>query len=283
MIGVTDYPLTFEPIQGGQCAVRVVAPGLGLSWLLRIPEGLACNEGVFKTHEYPMVDWRGPDEAGTVRSMWESTGADFARIERYELSEEFGRHFVEGIGYEIQIERDEYGATLQFTATNTTLDRTWHNVIANPCLGRPTSFGFEDPELDRTYMTTGQGLMPLRDVDLGSGDPIRAHFDVAGLQPKKWFAEPFWGKPSATLSTDGTILRTSTNDRHTVGFGWTRTGGLFFNEDSHHCIHSVAMAGDLGPGESGTVYGKIVVLEAEVAEVHNRLVLGLDSLCDRDR
>ena len=31
MGGVTRGPLTFEPIQGGQCEVHVVASGLGLS------------------------------------------------------------------------------------------------------------------------------------------------------------------------------------------------------------------------------------------------------------
>ena len=82
------------------------------------PAKRACS----RSTNTPLVDWVGPDEAGTVRSMWESTHTDFARIVRYELSEEVGLQFVEGIRYELQIEWDEDGETLQFTATNTTPD-----------------------------------------------------------------------------------------------------------------------------------------------------------------
>ena len=271
-------PLALEPMQGGQCAVIVVAKDVGVSWLLRIPEALDCEEGVFKVHEYPLIHWEGPDGDGVVRSAWTSSEADFERISRYDRAEEFGLRFAQGIAYELRIVPDEDGVVLRFSATNTTSERSWHNVLANPCLGRPTSSTFEDLAMTRTFMTSDGRLVPMSEVDGGSGDPIRGHFDLAGSRPKRWFAEPFWGLPSATLSTDGTIFRTDAKGRHTIVFRWTKTGGLFHNEDAHHCIHSVAAIGDLEPGESRTVLRKIVLVDGDVSEAHRLLTEALRAL-----
>jgi len=37
---------------------------------------------------------------------------------------------------------------------------------------------------------------------------------------------------------------------------------VFYNEDPHHCMHSVAIVGDVEPGQSRTVRGKIVLIAA---------------------
>ena len=54
----------------GPCLVRVVAADADGQWDLRIPEGLSCDEGSFKLHDYPIVDWHGPTAAGTFETTW---------------------------------------------------------------------------------------------------------------------------------------------------------------------------------------------------------------------
>jgi len=243
----------------GHCMARIVAPEAEQNWDYRIPEGLSCEEGAFKIHHHPMVDWHGPDRDGRIWHEWETNDEDFAVISAYERAEEFGLRFIQGIHYRVMLIPAEHGIDVRFTATNLG-ETTLHNLVAFPCLGRP-SLGFQDEEMVRTFIVTDAGLTALKNTDRGTGDPVRTHYVVRGMPPMRFVGTPFWGEASATPAAGGAILRTSADGRFTVGAAWEQVCELFHNEDDHHCIHSVPTLGDLGPGETGTVRGRIVLVE----------------------
>ena len=243
----------------GMCCARIVASDARASWDYRMPEGLSCEEGAFKTHAWPEVDWHGPDANGQIWHEWETNDEDFAVISSYERAAEFGIKFIQGIRYRVILIPSSAGLDLRFTATNLT-DATLHNVTAFPCLGHPSE-SFQDDAMTRTFIVTDAGLTALKDTDRGSGDPVRTHYVVRGMRPKRFVGVPFWGEASATPAAAGAILRTDKSGRFTVGAAWESVCELYHNEDAHHCIHSVPTLGDVEPGETKTVRGRIVLVE----------------------
>lgn len=239
----------------GPSLVKVAALGGALSWNLRIPEGLSCEKGVFKTHSHPIVDWHGPDGDGPLWHEWETNEEEFRIISSFERAELYEFVFAKGIRYRVRITPSERGLELLFTAENLT-ERTFHNVVVFPCLGYPSG-ELEDETLQRTFIITESGLTPLSRTDRGTGDPRRTHYRVAGRRAIKFVGEPFWGRSSETVALRGAILRTSRDGTLTVGFNWRQACEVFQNEDAHHCIHSCPTL-----GESRTARGRIILVRA---------------------
>ena len=249
----------------GPCMVRIVAEAAEASWDYRVPEGLSCNEGAFKIHSHPIVDWHGPDANGTIWHEWQTNDEDFEVIRGYEQAAAFGLKFIQGIHYRMMISPSADGLSLKFTATNTG-DQTLHNLIIFPCLGHPSE-NFEDHDLERTFIVTRDGLTPLKDTDRGTGDSCRTHFRIPGQSPMRFVGTPFWGEPSQTEAVNGAILRTRSDGKFTIGTIWENVAEIFHNEDAHHCIHSVATIEKLEPGETQSVCGKIVLIEGGPEEL----------------
>lgn len=253
----------------GPCLASIVSKEAEAVWEYRIPEGLSCDEGMFKSHAHPIVDWHGPDANGTIWHEWQTNDEDFEIINSYERAEEFGIIFIQGIHYRVFISPAEHGLDLRFTATNLS-DQTLHNVDNFPCLAAKSE-NFWDNDLERTFIVTEGGMTPLRETDRGTGDPRRTHFHIPGQRPRRFFGEPFWGQPSKTKALNGAILRTRIDGKFTIGTAWENVTEIFHNEDPHHCIHSVATLGDINPGETKTACGKIVVVEGGVEEAMGEL------------
>ncbi|NLE46111.1 MAG: hypothetical protein GX620_15435 [Chloroflexi bacterium] len=257
----------------GPCRADVVAPAADASWQYRIPEGLSCDEGQFKTWYYPILDWQGPDADGALWHEWETNDADLAALEADPRTAQHDSKFIKGIHYRVTISPSVDGLALQFRVTNRS-DRTFHNLRVFRCLGMPSD-NFEDDALERTFIVTEGDLTPLKDTDRGTGEWVRTHYHVSGTGP--WGAGEgvwFWGEASKTEATEGVILRTSADSRFTVGTNWERAYEIYNNEDEHHhCIHSVPRFKVLGPGEVGTLHGKIVLVEGGAEDALERLRL----------
>jgi predicted GH43/DUF377 family glycosyl hydrolase len=243
----------------GACQARIVSDPADASWDYRIPEGLICDEGAFKIHHHPIVDWHGPDSRGTIWHEWQTNDEDLVAICAYANTRAYGLSFIQGIRYRVLITPSADGLDLRFTATNLG-DRTFHNVVVFPCLGYPT-VNFQDDRLERTFLVTDHGLTALRNTDRGTGDPRRTHFRIPGRAPMRFYLPPFWGEPSRTAAMSGAILRSRNDRAFTIATSWEQVAEIFHNEDDHHCIHSLASLGDLAPGETKTVRGKIVLVE----------------------
>jgi len=242
----------------GPCLTRIVSEVANARWDYRIPEGLSCDEGAFKIHSHPLVDWHGPDANGMIWHEWETNDEDFEVIAAYTHAKSFGLQFIQGLRYRVMIWPTEDGLALKFTAMNLS-DRAFHNLVAFPCLGHPSE-NFQDDELERTFIVTERGLTVLKDTDRGTGDPCRTHYRIPDQPPMRFYGSPFWGEPSQTSATSGAILRTRSDGGFTVGTSWQRVAEVFHNEDGHHCIHSVPVIKELGPGGTASVSGKIVLV-----------------------
>ncbi len=69
-------------------------------------------------------------------------------------------------------------------------------------------------------------------------------------------------RPNEGANNGGAILRTGAGGRWTIGTDWETVAEIYHNEDSHHhCIHSVSALGDLEPGETKAVRGRIVLVD----------------------
>jgi len=219
---------------------------------------------VFKAHAHPIVDWHGPTTEGAVWHEWETNDRDFAVISAYERAEEFGLVFVQGIRYRATVTHETYGLGLEFTATNTA-SVPFHNVVGVVCLGSPSD-QFRDDALVRTFAVLPDGLTALADTDRGTGDPCRARYPVRSQPPIRFHGEPFWGKVSATILAEGTILRTASDGRYTVAMAWDQASEIWDNQDSHGCIHSNFALDDLSPGATRSVRGKLVLVPGNAEE-----------------
>lgn len=63
------------------------------------------------------------------------------------------------------------------------------------------------------------------------------------------------------VAQSGMIPQTSNDGRQTIGVNWSDACEVLNNEDEHHCIHSEPCLGDIEPGETKTVFGRIVLIE----------------------
>ena len=133
-------------------------------------------------------------------------------------------------------------------------------LVGIPCFGYPPE-QFQDPEMERTFIVSGNPLTPLKDTDRGTGDPSRTHYLVEGRHPIGFYAPPYWGELSKTTLTIGAILRTNADGHFTVGTTRERVAEVWDNQDAHCCIHANFTLDDLAPGETKNVKSRIVLVE----------------------
>jgi hypothetical protein len=243
----------------GPCQVNLTSDWIDAHWTLRIPEGLMCDEGFFKIHDQPVLDWQGPDSHGTIWHEWEALEADLETLRAGPLAVGEKIHFLTGLRYRAILSPDLNGLHLRLTVINRS-PTPFHNVTGFPCLSAQSD-PFFDPELSRTWIQTAAGLTPLNQTGRGTVDPRRTHYRLEGGTPVNQYGKFFWGEPSSTMATSGVVLRSSRDGRFTIGTGWDTVAQIFQNEDHHHCLHSLPAFGDLLPGQTKTVCGRIVLVE----------------------
>jgi hypothetical protein len=268
--GAMEPSLNVLRVQGdrGPCRADIFTVN-GDSWQYRIPETLSCREGIFKVYYHPIVEWARHSD-GSISYEWSTSDEAYRALISHDRARMYGPVFIQGIRYKVIISLAPDGLDLSFKATNTS-NRTFHDVTVFPCLGRPSA-RFQDESLERTYVLTGDGLQPVGRFDRGSADPRRTHFRVAGHPEMPFVNKPFWGEPNATIVKQGAILRVSEDGQWTIGTAWQRVAEVFYNEDAHHqCIHSAALLGDLKPGQSSTVSGRIVLVRGKPMDALLRL------------
>lgn len=239
----------------GPCRLHVVSAATGSRWSYRIPEGLSCNEGVFKTHHHPVVSWQGPTEEGKLWYEWTTNEADLAVLKQDTRSAELGLDFIQGIWFRVLIDHVKQGLDLKFTVKNISA-KPWHHVVGVPCLSHPSET-FRDPGLERTYVVAHDELIRLKDTHRGTGDPCRTHYSIDDERPIHYYAASYWGELSDTVLSCGSILRASDDRRYIIGTSWERVAEVWDNQDQHGCLHSNFLLGDLAPGETKSVRGRI--------------------------
>jgi predicted GH43/DUF377 family glycosyl hydrolase len=261
-------PLRANAVAGHR-ELRIVAHQTESSWTLRLPEGFSCDQGSFLAHFHPAVDWTGPNEVGTLWHEWEADAEDLQVLNSNESVERLGLKFIRGIWYRALVTHTENGLDLKISAKNMSSE-TFQNVSGIVCLGYPDE-RFQDPALERTFVQVNGKLTALKDTDRGTGDPCRTHYLVEGQNPIHHHAPSYWGKLSRTVSDSGAILRTSSCGTYTIGTAWDSVSEIWDNQDAHACIHSNFSLGDMQPGETKSVTGRIVLVSGNAETAQNLL------------
>ncbi len=261
-------PLRANAVDGDR-ELNVVAHYANAHWTLRLPEGINCDQGTFLTHYHPTLDWQGPDPDGTLWHEWQGNDEDLDILNDNENVSRLGLKFILGLWYRTLVKHTENGLDLKFTAKNTT-DSILNNISGIVCLGYPDEY-FQDTDLERTYISVGGELTQLSGTDRGTGDPCRTHYLVEGRNPIRYHAPAYWGDLSQTTVDTGAILRTSSCGKYTVGTAWETVSEIWDNQDGHACIHSNLSLGDLQPGETKSVKGRIVLIPDNVEEANKLL------------
>lgn len=253
----------FEPEGEGRRQVTVESVEHGFRWRLRVPERVFCDEGVLVGHDFQKVhtpvDWQVTPEGGLS-------------YKRHNQDDTGGRRVGE-IAYAVDIMPAPYGASLKISFTNTG-DKTIHNLTGHICLSH-LSETFRDPEYKRSFMRVHDAFLNLNETARGA-NPIRTHYRVDGHRPIKLFdntTNRFWGGLAPEVADSGLILTQSTDKRFLVALWFDPAAELFHNcDDRNMCIHSDPTYGDLAPGASVTVEGRLILFEGDLPEFEEKFL-----------
>ena len=257
-------PLKFKPDPDGRRQVWVETVDGTLRWRLRIPERAFCEGGVLVNHDFRKVqtpiDWKQDDD-GSLH---------YRRSNR----DDFGRDPRAGkIRYEVRIVPRSFGADISMSVQNTG-EETLTNILGHICLGH-LSEPFRDPEYERQYIRSDGAYLNLNKTDRGS-NPIRTHYGVRGYRVIELFNRPdtpFWGTPSPELADNGMILTRSKDGTKLMALWFDPAGELFQNsDDSNMCIHSDPAYGDLAPGKSVNVEGRLILFDGDLEEFESQFL-----------
>jgi hypothetical protein len=231
---------TFQPEAEGRRQIQISKADEPLTWRLRIPERMFCDETMLVGHDirevYKPVEWNREADIWVYRR---TNHMDTPR----------GSHAFPNLG-------------------RTTL----HNVVGHICLGHQSD-PFRDPGHERTFIRSQGKFLNLKDTGRGP-DPVRARYGVKGNRPIKFFdttRNPFWGARSPQVADNGLVLTRSKSGDRLVAFWFDPASEIFQNSDEQNmCIHSDPAFGDLAPGESASVKGRIILFRGDLSAFEER-------------
>ncbi len=253
-----DSPFRFIPEAEGRRQVFIEAVDHDFRWRLRIPERVFCDEGVLVGHDiravHTPVQWTREENGVLV----------YRRSNRDDTASGKQAHEIE---YELRITPASFGASLRLVFKNLG-EKTLHNLTGHVCLGH-RSAPFRDPEYQRSYIRQEGDFLNLGETDRGS-NPIRTHYRIKDHQAIKIFdntTNRFWGSLSPEIADSGLILTRSAEGDYLAALWFDPAAELFHNcDDSNMCIHSDPTYGDLAPGASVTVEGRLILFRGSLEE-----------------
>ena len=257
-----ESPLRFTPEAEGRRQVFIEAVDHDFKWRLRIPERVFCDEGVLVGHDiravHTPVEWTRQENGTLV----------YRRSNRDDTAH---GNPVREIEYEFRIVPTSFGAALSLVFKNAG-EGTLHNLTGHVCLGH-RSPPFRDPEYQRSYMRQEGDFLNLGETGRGV-DPIRTHYRIKGHQAIRIFDNPanrFWGPLSPEIADSGLILTRSTQGDYLVALWFDPAAELFHNcDESNMCIHSDPTYGDLAPGASVRVEGRLILFAGSLEDFESK-------------
>ena len=260
--GPTKSPFRFTPEAEGRRQVLIEAVNHDFSWRLRIPERVFCDEGVLVGHDiravHTPVEWTREEGGALI----------YRRSNRDDTSRE---NLAREIEYELRITPASFGAELSFTFKNLGAE-TLHNLTGHVCLGH-RSTPFRDPGYQRSHIRQEGDFLNLGETERGS-NPIRTHYRIKDHRAIKIFdntTNRFWGPLSPEIADSGLILTRSAEGDYLVALWFDPAAELFHNcDDSNMCIHSDPTYGDLAPGASLTVEGRLILFQGSLEEFESQ-------------
>ena len=244
------------PEEEGRRQIGLAIESKALQWRLRIPERMFSDETVLVGHDIHRVQT-------PVQWRQEADGFVFCRTNTDDGQGKRG--FI--VEYTVRLEPEVDGVNIEFTVQNKG-ESALRNVVGHVCLGHQSE-AFRDPNYERTYIRSDGQFLSVGDTDRGE-DPIRTHYLVKDMSPIKIFNNPrnkFWGGLSDAVADNGLILTRSRNGKKLVAMVFEPASELFQNSDDRNmCLHSDPNFGDLQPGSSATVKGKIILFNGDLSD-----------------
>jgi len=210
-------------------------------WSLLSPEGVFCPGRILSRQEYVALWQNGPNGQifyEAINQPMENRGSVQYR-------------FLMAAGDDV----------IDITLTLTNLEnQPLKEVMVDLCLMGVRAGHFYDPDYTRTFVITHKGLSPVAEF---IASPERPVFRKAGRTSDSmhFFGPPntFWIITPEELARN--IVMTQSVDRKwTVGFGWEDLSMAACNSElAHGCIHADPYLGDINPGQSVTMAGKIYI------------------------
>jgi hypothetical protein len=199
--------------------------------------------GMASSEQWRTVPWRRSEQGGVERTIRFDEGSVYAS--------------ARPIGRELQLE---------LTVTNGSSQR-WLDCWAEVCLRLAPSASFADTNRGRTYGRVDGTWMALKDQPLATPDPCH---NVYRPTPEVEFAERCirdWWCDDLRVQLDHPLIAVANReDTAVVGIVFQPCAKYCNNLHAHMaCIHSDPLLGDIAPGASHTVRGKVIYFAGSTA------------------
>ncbi|MFA5865061.1 MAG: hypothetical protein WC975_10300 [Phycisphaerae bacterium] len=221
-------------------------------WSLLSPEGIFCSGRTLFRQEYVALWQNGPNGQifyEAINPPMENQG-----LVKYRFLMAPGNDVID----------------IKLTLTNLE-NQPWKEVMVDICLMDVRAPHFYDPDYTRTFVVTHKGLSPVAEF---LASPQRPVFRKAGRTGDSMH---FFGPPNTNWIimpeqvVQNIVITQSVDRKWTVGFGWEELSMVACNSDlAHGCIHADPHLGDIDPGRSVTVAGKIYITAQSPEKVLDR-------------
>jgi hypothetical protein len=234
--------------------VRIENRAWESAWLLQFPEFVTTSEGAVLCWPRITVQWKHLPDG------W--LGYEWAPPDDYPSHAKSGGDSITAaffkdvrIGARLRPHPDH--VELELTVTSIAAQPIQYVVSDGGCLQALTP-AFRDEEHNRTFLSVGNRIVSLSELDRTV--PIRSRY----VTDSTWFEEPFlrsfeffWGRSSGrpTSALIGTIAG---DGRGAVGIAFDQAFTLSQNSDSHYCIHSSPLFGEVRPRQNVTRRGVVL-------------------------
>lgn len=218
-------------------------------WSLLSPEGVFDREATLSRTEYVAL-WQDLPDGGVG----------------YQARGDGGRGRVE---YTFSLMPEEDCVALELAVGNRD-HRPWKEVFVDVCLMQIRAPHFFDPEYSRTYVVGQSGLTPVAHLVASPQRPVFRHSGRTTDSLHFFTSGSFWDVSDVEVSGN-IVLTRSVDGEWTVAFAWDQLHMVACNSDgAHGCVHADPHLGDIAPGETKRVRGRITIAHSPCEEVAKR-------------
>lgn len=231
-------------------------------WALQFPEGVGGGGLTLKHWKSISVDWKKICEH-EWRYEWRSSPSYIEErlndLQKDSSGNTIKQSFTTGLALQAEIRARESELELSLTLVNETDEPITGAGSDGGCFQARSEQFVGNEEVARSHMFFGTECFCMK--DLPRSNPRRckyltdlARYESAGSRRYEYF----WGRSSFVIQSPVVVGAASADGTKAVAFGYEHSMAAMQNSDSHHCLHSCPVFGDIGPGSAVTRKGHIL-------------------------